>query len=247
MDVDELVATLGRNATTADCPDGAEQAVLWALKTAQSVGGLGELTAAETAAVVTRVGRRSLSRQAAVGHLTRLAKDGLVHRGRKRRGSDQYSIMAAGEEALAGGATVTLVDPARALQQTRDLESVLAQLKGEILICDPYLDSRTLDFVGVITGATSVRLLTEKVREPDKVRRELGALEIQIGAKVDIRKAPRGVLHDRYVIHDGGMLILGTSLNSFGLKQSFVSKAGNDVREATKVYYDQKWQASTPL
>lgn len=247
MAVDKLIATLNSDGSTVDCPDDEARAVLWALKTAHSVGGLSELTGPETAAIVTRAGRRSLSRQAAQGHLTRLSKDGLVHRTKRRKGPDQYSIMAAGEDALAGGTNVTLVDPARALQQTRDLESMLGQLKGTVIICDPYLDCRTLDFIGAITGATSVRLLTEKVRDADKVKRELKAVETQIGAKVDVRKAPRGLLHDRYIIHDGGMLILGTSLNSFGMKQSFVSKAGNDVRDATRAFYDQKWQSSTPL
>lgn len=155
--------------------------------------------------------------------------------------------MADGEDRLASGTSVVLVDPARALQETRELENILGQLKGPVAICDPYLDCRTLDFLGSMQGATSVKVLTERVMDEEKVRRDLKAVEKQIGASVEVRKAPKGVLHDRYIIHNGGMLILGTSLNSFAMKQSFVSKAGNDVREATKDYYTKRWDSATPL
>lgn len=196
---------------------------------------------------MTRAGRQSMARQAAQGHLARLAGEGYVHRTKRRSSADDYTIMAAGEDRIASGASVVLVDPARALQEVRDLEKVLGQLKGTVTICDPYLDCRTLDFVGSIKGATSVKFLTERVTDEDKVRRDLKAVEKQIGASVEVRKASKGLLHDRYIIHDGGMLILGTSLNNFGMKQSFISKAGNDVREATIAYFAGRWDSSTSL
>lgn len=247
MGLEVLVSAVAQDRSIPECPRGGEMAVLWALSVAQSAAGQGELTGPEVAAIVTRAGRHSMSRQAAHGHLTRLADEGLVHRRKRRKGPNGYSIMAAGEDILTDGTRVVIVDPARALQETRKLENVLGHLKGSVSICDPYLDSRSLDFLGSIHAATSVRFLTEKVTDEDKVRRELKAVQKQIGASVEVRKAPKGVLHDRYIIHDGGMLVLGTSLNSFGMKQSFVSKAGNDVREATRVFYDKKWGVATPL
>lgn len=42
--------------------------------------------------------------------------------------------------------------------------------------------------------------------------------------------AAHGVLHDRYAIHDDGMLLFGTSLNGLGLKQTFVVALGQDIR-----------------
>jgi hypothetical protein len=135
-----------------------------------------------------------------------------------------YSIMITGEEMLSASKPVVLVDPAKALQETRELEAVLSEIKGVVKICDPYLDSRTLDFIAAMANASSVKLLTEKVTDAPKVGRDLPAAAKQIGAQIEVRIAGKGILHDRYIIHDGGMLVLGSSLNSFGLKQSFVSK-----------------------
>jgi hypothetical protein len=245
--IDEIVSAITSNGCSTECPADGETAALWAMSIARTEACQDELTAPEVAAIVTRVGRKSMSRQAAQGHLDRLASSGQVHRARRRKGPNQYSLMAAGQEALSGTTNVILVDPARALQETRSMEKLLSQLKGPISICDPYLDERTLDFLGAMTSATSIRVLTEKVTDEDKVKRDLKAVQKQTGCSIEVRKAPKGVLHDRYIIHDGGMLILGTSLNSFGLRQSFVTRAGHDVREATKGCYAEKWPQASPI
>ena len=247
MEYERLREALAAGATARECPRGGEAAALWALQLARRASEADELTAPEVAAIVTRLGRQSMSRQAAVGLLSRLSEKGWVHRIKHRKSPDAYSIMSAGEEHLVSTREVFLVDPARALQLVRKFESVLEKLKGAIRICDPYLDSRSLDFIGSARGASSIRVLTERVTDEGKVKRELKAVEKQVRARVEVRKARKGVLHDRYIIHDGGMLVLGASLNSFGLRQSFVSKAGSDVRDATSTFFDDRWASATPI
>lgn len=238
---------LGPSAKYGDCPSNDRLAVLWALARARDEATARAVTAKTVADIVTVVGHHSLSRQAALGILKRLAAEKTVHRTKRRNGPDEYSIMTAGEDMLGALKPVVLVDPAKALQETRELEAVLSEIKGAVKICDPYLDSRTLDFIAAMTNASSVKLLTEKVSDAPKVGRELPAAAKQIGAPIEVRVAGRGILHDRYIIHDGGMLVLGTSLNSFGLKQSFVSKVGHDVRGATVNFFDDRWKNASPL
>jgi hypothetical protein len=247
MEHEELIATMASGSLAEECPGDGETAVLWALCAARKVAQRDDLTASEVAAVVTRLGRLSMSRQAAQGHLARLPQSGAVHRYKRRNRPDAYSIMGPGEERITDTKGIVLVDPARALREVRDLESVLEQLKGAVTICAPYLDSRSLDFIGCIRNASSIRVLTERVAEEEKVKRELNVVERQIGTSVEVRRAPKGLLHDRYIIDDGGMLVLGTSLNSFGLKQSFVSRVGHDVRAATRTFFSEKWVSATPL
>lgn len=238
---------LGSSAVHGDCPADSRLAVLWALARARDEAATGAVTAKTVADIVTVAGRHSITRQAALSTLNALAAEKAVHRTKRRKGPDEFSIMALGEQMLGASKPVVLVDPAKALQETRDLETVLSEIKGAVKICDPYLDSRTLDFIAAMSNASSVKLLTEKVTDAPKIGRELPAAAKQIGAQIEVRVAARGVLHDRYIIHDGGMLVLGTSLNSFGLKQSFVSKVGHDVRTATASFFDDRWKSAPPL
>ena len=210
MGESDLLDQLAGSSSHGGCPADEELSVLWALARSRDEAARDGLTAAEVATVVTRAGRRSMSRHGA-------------------------------------SRPVVLVDPSRALQEVRELEGILSTLRGAVRICDPYLDSRTLDFIGGMASATSVKLLTERVSDAPKVERELKVVVKQLGAPIEVRVASKGILHDRYILHDGGMLVLGTSLNSFGMKQSFVSKVGHDVTLATGQFFDDKWKAAKPL
>jgi hypothetical protein len=48
--------------------------------------------------------------------------------------------------------------PEQALTQNRKVEALLALLEGDLRICDPYTDRRTLDVIGNCTKAKWVRL-----------------------------------------------------------------------------------------
>ncbi len=47
------------------------------------------------------------------------------------------------------------------------------------------------------------------------------------------------------MIHDDGMMIVGTSLNSIGLKQSFVVTVGDDIRAMVVGAFDDAWNRGT--
>lgn len=165
---------------------------------------------------------------------------------RRSNGRYAYQIMQAGDDRLtAATPQVVYVDPTKALTSIRTAENLLGTLTGAVRICDPYADTRTIDFLTSCLSATSLQLLSDNIRDRPKFERDLRAFNKQHPFTLTVRQAPKGVLHDRYVIHDAGMLLFGTSLNGFGFKQSFVVVLGEDFRNTITPVFDALWAAAT--
>jgi hypothetical protein len=163
---------------------------------------------------------------------------------RKKNKKWQFTITTAGQEQVSSGNNpILFVNPVKAVQAVLNLHQFFATLKGSVRICDPYFDVVTLQHLEAFTGATAIRLLTSNISDTPTLRLALTALSAQ-GKSVEIRKPAKDVLHDRYVIDDSTMLILGTSLNSFGKKQCFVIKAGQDITSALLENFKQLWDSA---
>jgi hypothetical protein len=144
--------------------------------------------------------------------------------------------------------TAIFVEPSQALTRIRDLESILADLKGVVRVCDPYVDGRTLDYLAECEAASEIRLLTATIGKPNPFKRDLQAFRRQHATiPIEVREIGGGVLHDRYAIHDDGMVLFGTSLNGFGNKQTFIMAAGSDLRKSVLPEFDRLWLAATPV
>jgi hypothetical protein len=182
-----------------------------------------------------------ISRQRAANILERERATGTV--ARKRAGGRlRYAVMQAGLAELARDAQPSrFVDPANALDEIRRLEEALEELRGPVSICDPYLENKTLDYLAHLAGASGVRFLTANILGDSKLRRDLAAFRKQYAVPLDIRVAPTGILHDRYVIFPGGMWMLGTSLNGYAKKQSLFVSLGVDIRKATLKAFEATW------
>lgn len=129
----------------------------------------------------------------------------------------------------------------------RATEAVLASLDGDVKLCDPYVDGRTIDLLAECTNAQSIELLTMNIKNPTTLKRDVRAFVQQYGVPLEIRVASGRTLHDRYAIDRGGMLLFGTSLNGIGFKQSFVVAVGEDVRASVLSTFDAYWNAATSL
>jgi hypothetical protein len=164
---------------------------------------------------------------------------------RKKNKKWQFTIASAGQEQVSSGNNpILFVNPVKAVQAVLSLHQFLADLKGSVRICDPYLDLLTVQHLEAFAAATAIRPLTYKISDTPTLRLALTALGSQ-GKQVEVRKPTSDILHDRYVIDDVSMLILGTSLNSFGKKQCFVIKAGQDIRTALLNNFNHIWNAAT--
>lgn len=165
----------------------------------------------------------------------------------KRRKKDKrwvYTLLAAGDSLVSYTETaIILVDPGEAVEAVVSLHGILGSFNGDIRICDPYLDEVTIQHLDACPSSSTIMLLTSNIRDSGKLRRTLSATQMT-GHNIDIRQDAQRNLHDRYVIDDDSMLLLGTSLNGFGKKQHFVTKCGDDIRRLTLEDFNSRWAAA---
>ena len=216
---------------------------LWVLAAAEKAGKK-IMTPAEISMVLRDIYKILLPRQKIQTLLA--AEQGTVAR-HKKGGVRAYQIMQAGinEVRAAASSTVVFIEPEQALSNIRLIEETLVGLQGALSVCDPYVDGRTLDLLAACESATAIRLLTVNINKPNPFARDVTAFNKEHGGKLEVRVAARKDLHDRYIIHDDGLLLLGTSLNSFGKKQTFVVALGPDIRGDVVAAFDSRWQTAT--
>jgi hypothetical protein len=163
---------------------------------------------------------------------------------RKRFGHWEFSIIKAGEELLgAAQSSILFIDPAQAFKATLSLHDFFSKLKGAICVCDAYLDNTTLEHLHALDKAATLRLLTKNVKDSGPLRRLVAAWKSE-GRNLEIRVANAAPLHDRYVIDDAMMVILGTSLNGFGKKQCFIIQTGPDLRAIVVPVFESLWNGA---
>lgn len=218
---------------------------LWVLAVGAKVG-QAIMTASEVSTVLRDVYGIALPRQKIQ---VLLAKEKETVARRKKNGVRAYQVMQAGVDqvAAASSSTVVFVEPEQAFSKIRETEEMLAGLRGMLTVCDPYVDGRTLDFLAECRSASAIHLLTVNITKPSPFRRDLAAFNKEHSGILEVRVATRKDLHDRYILHDDGLLLLGTSLKDLGRKQSFVVALGFDLRADVSAAFESRWQVATPV
>ncbi len=163
---------------------------------------------------------------------------------RWRSKTREFSLMGAGIERLPGGGQIMVVDPAKALRAVSTLHDFIRSMTGTIKICDPYLDRVSLEHLDAAPAGARILYLTSKKMNSDGEVRRLAAALSGSNNRFEIRVTNTG-LHDRYLIDDKSMTILGASLNGFGKTQCFVVRAGHDIRQTMVTAFDAAWRASS--
>jgi hypothetical protein len=186
--------------------------------------------------------RVAISRQRVAAVLSREKSAVARRRVRSRR---HYKIMKAGEVELASiGQTAVFIELETGLTKIRQVEEIFSSLRGTIRVCDPYVDNRALDFLAQAKLADAIRLLTVTVVHDSAFRRDFGAFKGEHGDRLEVRISPKRDLHDRYVVHNEGVLLIGTSLNGLGRKQSSVVPMGKDFSDIMLPAFDRYWNAA---
>ncbi len=164
---------------------------------------------------------------------------------KKSGGKWRFGILRAGENRVAvPPSSILFVDPSKAVQAVLDLHGLLSNSRGVVRICDPYFDNVSLQHLDACSSASEIRVLTRNIKDNGALRALHSAFGTQ-GRTVNIRVVGANVLHDRYILDDSGMKILGTSLNGFGKKQCFVIAAGSDMKNAMLSVFDGHWSGAT--
>ena len=216
---------------------------LWVLWVGKQALGYQWLSPAQVSDALRDVFGTLISRQRVDGILSR-AKDTRQAARKMVGGKRHYQVMDAGIAVVRSiEASVLFITPEDALTSIRAVEDVLSTLRGDVRVCDPYIDGRTLDWLAGCSKATSIRLLTVNVKNRSTTfQRDLAAFQRQHQALgLEVRVLPAGVLHDRYVIDDDRLLLFGTSLNNLGAKQTFVVVAGEDLRATVVNAFTAGW------
>jgi hypothetical protein len=243
------IVAIFREIDTQDLPDihplgSARLHVLWVLLAGKTHGGVERLSPAQIADVLVDCYGISITRQRVRVILTKERET--VCR-RMIRGREYFSIMKAGVDLFQPSTfDPVFIDPSRALTEIRKVEGVLGDLKGDLRVCDPYVESKTLDLLAMCGRANAIRLLTVNVHKEGRFERDLRAFNLEHGNRLVVRRHPPGVLHDRYVVHEAGALLFGGSLNGLGMKQTFVWPAGPDLSRTAAIYFEQNWKNAQP-
>jgi len=168
-----------------------------------------------------------------------------------------YKLMTKGKrliEQSLGGEKMSVVRVEKGQPRTARLElaEILNTLSGTVRICDPYYGVRTLDILDAIPATTKVQFLTSKTYETG--RKLQGAMKDfkRERTKVEFRIAKNDAgLHDRFVITNNLILILGHGLKDIGGKESFVIRLDKelvpDLIKETIKSFDAKWDVGTTI
>lgn len=214
---------------------------LWVLLVGSEKLDLPSMSAAEVADAATLEMKRALSRQRAA--IVLAGAKGLVARVARSKPA-RFTILHAGAERVRGRqGGVLMIDPTTAFSGLQQLDAILGGVEGELSICDPYVDDKTLVALTAVPKAVPIKLLTLNISDPPQLRRKLQAYEREYG-NLEMRTSLTPDLHDRYMIDAKRMWLLGQSLNGIGKKQTFIVAIGEDVRAATDRAFRQRWSGA---
>jgi len=181
---------------------------------------------------------------------------GKIHT-RSHGGRVFYRIMQRGKEHLSkisgqGNLSVVFIESGKPRTAKKKFEEIAGKLIGDLLICDPYYGTKTLDVLEKINLKCNIRFLTSRINENinkfkvalKDFRKERPNLEIRIYPKFD-------ELHDRYIISADSVIIIGHGLKDLGNKESFIvvlpSEIASDVKESLVEVFNRRWKQSTIL
>lgn len=170
-----------------------------------------------------------------------------------------YKIMQAGidylqEEYGTNEVEVYYIEGDKPRKSHQTLAELVAKAKGIMKILDPYYGLKTLDMLEKIDHGTGTRFITAKLSPNEsaaKFSRELSIFEKDHPSIELSRYAKANELHDRYILTDDTLIILGHGLKDLGSKESFVlvfkGDKGKDIRTALNQKFNDRWGKSSKL
>lgn len=225
-----------------------------ALDIAENKAGVERLTAEHITACLEAAGV-AISKRSITNALARAGNK--VSKSNIDDGEISYKLMILGKrevENLLGGESLAVVRIEGGTPRTARIRlgEILSKLKGTVRICDPYYGVRTLDTLDYLPKSCKVNFLTAKTND--------GAAKLQ-GALKDFKKEKPNVefrlannpndLHDRYIVTNESLIILGHGLKDIGGKESFMitldKKLAPDLINDVIHTFDARWKMATNI
>lgn len=136
-------------------------------------------------------------------------------------------------------------------KSTNDILKILNTAKERLYICDVFFDVKSLERFVVPMGnrTVPVKILSGKEElKKDKKRRELAKAIKEVNEKgianVECRllTGKRAALHDRFIVADEQVWMLGCSLNEFGMRATTLIRVPKDYRQKLIDWADEWWR-----
>ena len=182
---------------------------------------------------------------------------GKVSKSTDQSGETAYRLMTQGRKEIEhllrnSSLSVVRIEGGRPHTARQHLGDLLSTLSGSVRISDPYYGMRSLETLDDLPFSANIRFLTSKTNEPQ--------LKVH-GAFRDFAKerknaefrllAPPHDLHDRYVLAENSLLLVGHGLKDIGGRESFVVRLDRtlvpDLLDDLGQSFDKKWAGATPL
>jgi hypothetical protein len=124
-------------------------------------------------------------------------------------------------------------------------EIIQNEIGMNLKLCDPYIGSRTLDFIN-IDKKCAIRILTQTIENKTNFQRELADFRREYPAiTVEVKIYSKNALHDRYMLSDTTVWSIGSSLKDLGNKDTIINQLGQEVFSALEQMFETRWQEST--
>lgn len=229
---------------------------LWILWVCKEKLGLKKLDASQISYIIKEVKELSIDKRKITNAFNRLGDK--IHTYRE---NDilSYEIMKPGKDYLmsfSNKESINLLyfEPEKRFTSKRKLiKTILNDLKGVLKFVDPYIGIRTLDILKDLNN-TEIRVLSKlsNLKEPRKSRflRELTDF-VNEKKNFQFRDYSNKDLHDRYIISQDLIILIGHSIKDLGAKESFAvvldKKSNSDIYKILNSNFDERWNLSTPI
>ena len=229
---------------------------LWVLCVAKEKLGQKKLTAEQIASTIIDAEEISITDKSITNALNRALDK--VHR-YYENGDTYYEIMKPGKDYLLSLRKTNLVnafyfEPDTRYTAKRLLKNqVFSDLKGSLKIVDPYCSERTLDVLASLKSRPTkvlTRLENLRDREKGKFVREVADFKTE-NPNVEFRNYPNADIHDRYMISEDKVILIGHSIKDLGAKESFAVVLAREnyreIYEALNSNFTSRWTISAVI
>jgi len=151
------------------------------------------------------------------------------------------------------GVDVFYVEPGKRWSARRKVEQLAGSLDGQLLINDRYYGERTIYALEVFSERKeNVRFITAQTSESKSKLSILFRDLMNEKTNLEVRLFPRErELHDRYILSDNALVLLGHGIKDLGGSESFVvvldSRVVQDVISMVRASFESRWNSSAPI
>jgi hypothetical protein len=150
------------------------------------------------------------------------------------------------------GPLVFFVEAGKPRTAHTGLVSMFQTLRGSLRIADPYYGTGSLLRLDSLIHCSPIMFLTQNADRNERPFLARAVTEFQTQhPQLTVRRDASGTLHDRYILSEDELILLGHGLKDVGNKDSFAIRIPKSMAEellkTVRDTFDAKWSQSLPL